>query len=43
MLREDPETFQRGEGCSTGMEGGPFSSLISPFPPYGGNQQQVHT
>ena len=29
--------------CSTAKEGGPFSLSTSPFPPYGGNLQQVHT
>ena len=43
MLREDMEASRRGEGCSTVKEGGPFSLNTSPFPPYGGNLQQVHT
>ena len=29
--------------CSTVKEGGPFSLTTSPFPPYGGNLQQIHT
>ena len=32
MLREDTEASQRGEGCSTAKEGGPFSFITSPFP-----------
>ena len=29
--------------CSTVKEGGPLSLITSPFPPYGGNLQQIHT
>ena len=29
--------------CSTAKEGGPFSLATSPFPPHGGNIQQIHT
>ena len=43
MLREDTEASQRGERCSTGIEGGPFLFRISPFPPYSGNLQVLHT
>ena len=42
-LLEDKEASQRGEGCSMAKEGGPFSLTTSPFPPYGGNLQQIHT
>ena len=43
LLHEDMENSQRGEGCSTVKEGGPFSLSTSPFLPYGGNPQQDHT
>ena len=32
-----------GSMCSTAKEGGPFSLTTSPFPPYGGNLQRIHT
>ena len=37
--------FERGLRfiCSMVKEGGPFSLTTSPFPPYGGNLQQIHT
>ena len=36
-VHEDMDTSQRGEGCSTAKEGGPFSLWTRPLLPYGGN------